>query len=78
MIRKGFLLMAAGMLAFASCGDAPTVTCYSVDPLLKVFPENTMFMEAPDTMDAAGATHVEFQFALRSTDAVEDFKVECG
>ena len=78
MRRKGLISAAAGLLALASCGDAPTVTCYSVDPLLKVFPENTMFMEAPDTLDAAGATHVEFQFAVRSTDAVKDFTVECG
>lgn len=78
MRRKGLISAAAGLLALASCGDAPTVTCYCVDPLLKVFPENTMFMEAPDTLDAAGATHVEFQFAVRSTDAVKDFTVECG
>lgn len=60
-----------------SCtGDS--ITCVSVDSLTKVFPENTKFMKAPDTLDAAGATHVEFQFALHSSGAVEDFVVECG
>lgn len=73
-------LFAIGLLAalLASCSGNPVVTCYRVDPLTKVFPENTAFRKAPDTLDAGGNTHVEFQFALHSGAVVEDFTVECG
>lgn len=74
---KHYAFLLASVLALASCSHVD-VTCVRVDPLLKVFPENVLFMQAPDTLDAAGGTHVEFQFALRSTAAVEDFTVGCA
>lgn len=79
--RRIYVSLAVGtflLAAASSCTDGGTVTCTAVDPLLKVFPENTAFMDAPDTLDAAGNTHVEFQFALRSDAAVNGFTVECG
>ena len=66
------------LLALTACMEKANVVCYNVDPLLKVFPENTLFMDAPDTLDAAKNTHVEFQFALHSDRQVEDFTVVCG
>ena len=66
------------LLALTACMEKANVVCYNVDPLLKVFPENTLFMDAPDTLDAAKNTHVEFQFALHSDKPVEDFTVVCG
>ena len=64
-------------LVLASCADRADIVCHRVDPLLKVFPENTLFMATPDTLDAAANTHVEFQFALHSDAHVKDFTVSC-
>lgn len=61
-----------------ACYSGTGVICSPVDPLQKVFPENTVFRAAPNILDAAGNTHVEFQFALHGDAAVEDFKVECN
>jgi len=78
MAGKSRLWIVVVSWVLASCAGAPTTVCYKVDPLLKVFPENTAFMDAPDTLDAAINTHVEFQFAIHSSAAVEEFTVECG
>ena len=78
MAGKSRLWIVVVLWVLVSCAGAPTTVCYKVDPLLKVFPENTAFMDAPDTLDAAVNTHVEFQFAIHSSAAVEEFTVECG
>lgn len=75
---RNLILVLPLLLSLLSCGDSTVVTCSQVDALVKVFPENTVFRQTPDTLDAAGATHVEFQFALHAADHVEDFTVECG
>lgn len=77
-ISKLLVFCASLPLVFNACCSDVAVTCAPVDPLLKVFPENTVFLQTPDTLDAAGATHVEFQFALHSNMPVRNFKVECA
>lgn len=76
-MQKYLFLPVVLSLVLTACSGGAGVICTSVDPLQKVFPENTMFRNAPDTLDAAGNTHVEFQFALHGDAAVEDFKIEC-
>lgn len=75
---KLFAIYMSLLSVMYACSSDVAVTCSSVDPLIKVFPEDVAFMQAPDTLDAAGATHVEFQYALHANAAVKDFTIECG
>lgn len=77
-MKKILLSVAVASALLASCSEGPAVTCSPVDSLTKVFPENTLFRNAPDTLDAAGGTHVEFQFALHGAAQVEGFTVTCS
>lgn len=55
-----------------------TVRCVQLDPLEKVFTEESYFVENPDTAAVAKGETATFQFVLRSAFPIQGLKIEAG
>ncbi len=55
-----------------------TVRCVQLDPLEKVFTEESYFVESLDTMAVAKGETATFQFVLKSSFLIQDLKIEAG
>jgi hypothetical protein len=74
------LLIVASTLLLAGCKRAADniVSCTQVDPLEKVFTEESYFVENPDTAAVAKGETASFQFVIRSPYPVRNLRMEAG
>jgi len=79
-MKKVFLFFATSAILFAGCGYSvnKTVTCAQLDPLQKVFTEDSLFAETPDTAAVAKGETATFQFVIRSIYPIKELKSEAG
>ena len=80
MKNKSFLFFAASaiLIAGCSCPVENTVTCVQLDPLKKVFTEESYFVENSDTAGVAKGETATFQFVVRSSYPIQGLKVDAG
>jgi hypothetical protein len=64
-------------VGFSYSAEYP-VTCIQLDPLEKVFTEESYFVENPVTAAVAKGETATFQFLIRSAYPIQDLKVEAG
>ena len=80
-MKKLFLFFfAISVLLFSGCGYSfeNAVICVQLDPLEKVFTEESYFVENPETAAIVKGETATFQFVVRSSFAIQDLKVEAG
>ena len=75
-----FLFFAASAILFAGCNHSleNTVRCVQLDPLEKVFTEESYFVENTDTAAVAKGETATFQFVIRSIYPIQRLKVDAG
>ncbi len=56
----------------------PTIRCIQIDPLSKVLPEQTFFVENNTPIDLAKGETASFQFVIRSTQNIQNLKIEAS
>ena len=71
------LFLGGACLWMVSCCRTPDIQLYTVDPLVKYFPETAAFLELEDTLECAAGQHVEFQLALRSFSSLTGVEISC-
>jgi len=75
-----FLFLVPAVLLLAGCGFSPesAIVCVQLDPLEKVYTEESYFVENPETAAVAKGETATFQFVVRSAFQIQDLKVEAG
>ena len=65
---------------FSGCSHSAenSVVCVQLDPLEKVFTEESYFVENPDTAAVAKGETATFQFAIKSAYSIQDMKITAG
>lgn len=80
MKKPFFLFFVTSAILVAGCTHPVenAVRCVQLDPLEKVFTEESYFVENPDTTAVAKGETATFQFVLRSVFPIQDLKIEAG
>ena len=70
-------MMNIAIILIAGCRQSvkDTVICVQLDPLQKVFTEESYFEENPDTVAVARGETATFQFVLKSAHRIQDLKI---
>ena len=77
-ITISFVFAFAMLLAGYSQSVVKIVTCVQLDPLQKVFTEDSCFVEISDTAAVAKGETTTFQFVIKSSYPIKELKVEAG
>ena len=72
------LVTSATLITGCTHSAENTVRCVQLDPLQKVFTEESYFVENPDTAAVAKGETATFQFVVRSAFPIRDLKIEAG
>ena len=73
-----FLITSAILFSGCSHSVENTILCVPLDPLEKVFTEESYFVENPDTAAVARGETATFQFVIKSVYPIQCLKVEAG
>ena len=78
-MKNVFSSIIASALLFGGCNSVDnTVICVQLDPLEKVFTEETYFVDNPETAAVAKGETATFQFVVRSAYPIVGLKVDAG
>jgi len=75
---NAFFIVSVLMIAGCSQSADHAVLCVQIDPLQKIFTEESFFVDNPDTADVAKGETATFQFLLKSASHIQDLKIEAG
>ena len=80
MRKLFFLFIITSAMLFAGCRHPveDIVLCVQLDPLQKVFTEESFFEENADTAAVAKGETATFQFVIKSSFPIRDLKIEAG
>ena len=79
MIKGKTLFGIISIFLFLSCSEHnENILFRYVDPLEKVLPEQTLFMDISSEADVAKGETATFQFVIRANEGLHDVKVELG
>ena len=79
-MKKLLLFIATFVILFTGCDDFAenTVVCVQLDPLEKVFTEESYFVENDETAAVAKGETATFQFVVRSAYPIQNLKIDAG
>ena len=72
--NRAWVLLA--LLILSACTNTSSVLFEAVDPLEKVFPENSYFAPMDAHADVARGEHASFQFVVRTNADIKGLKIE--